>query len=220
MIKRKPASIWPLQVKNSHHFCTGVTLDIDADGKLKWTVDRAAQKFKYGTIRAGNDDDTVVMSPNGSLAEFVNLLTIMFEFTGVESSELDVPEVPGLNPIQVRQTIIDQIYATPIGRDIKIVNTELCRCNMGNCAEVTSVTIEDFDPKTYGDLFKRFGWGNPEEDDPVKHHCYPDSVWLFIKPLEKLPETVHKEQSCYSEKIPCPITLNPNTAYISYSYCR
>jgi hypothetical protein len=138
----------------------------------------------------------------------------------VESSELKIPEVPGLNPIQVRQLIIDHIYATPIERDVKIVNTELCRCNMGNCAEVTSVTIEEPDPKTYGDLFSRFGWGESEYDDPVKHYCYPDSVWLFIEPLAKLPETVRKEHNCYSEKIPCPVTLDSNTAYISYSFCR
>lgn len=212
------ACLWPMTITNNHHFARGVTLNIDAKGKMTWLVDKTAQRNKYGS-RSIDGEGIMTLDLNSTGAELCNAINIMFEFTG--SDPLIVPDRAGWTPSEVRQAVIDLIYATPLERKINIVEVDLCRCNMGHCADVTGVTIEKEQPATYGDLFKLFGMrvdGN--EDDPTKHYEYPDSVWLFLEPFTKVPPFVRKTHDCWSDAIPCTVILNPDEEYISYSYCR
>lgn len=140
-------------VINTHHFSEGVTLTIH-DSKSSWTIDRENQRFKYGTAidfcgqisqKAGTLD------PVNSFDDFVLLIKLVFEFTGCEGLKIESQQ----NLTQ--WDIINHIYNTPLEHHVRFVHVGRCGCNMGHCSEIVSVTIDNKDYKTYGDLMALFG---------------------------------------------------------------
>jgi hypothetical protein len=209
-----------MRVTNNHHFCNGVTLDISPEGKLTWTIDTEKQKYKYGTVRVNAVDGTLVLNPHESLEEFCKLINIMFEFTGMDPSNLVISGVFDADSVRThREKVLRTIYETPLDRPVQFVQLTTCGCNMGHCGEIVGVELQKDEPKTYDDLFKRFGPLSTNEDG-LEYYEYPDSVWLCVEPVKSFPEFVHAEHSCFSEKIPYPLQQDPAVAYIAYSYFR
>ncbi len=159
-----------MRVTNSHHFCKGFTLDIE-DGKLRWTVDKHEQRFKFGTIRVQDDGTTTVVNPLGSDEEFTSLLGLIFEFTGAHPGHLHI-KPDGVE----RQEILDLIYNQPLKRKVRLVEI-----STGGGPTITRAEMQP-PAKTYRDLFKCFGQQLTEHD--VTHYEYPDSVWLFLKVID------------------------------------
>lgn len=71
-------------ITNTHHFCKGVTLEIEQNEKnntktkLTWLLDENHQKFKYGTIRVLDGKNNIVLEPKESVEQFIKLLNLVF----------------------------------------------------------------------------------------------------------------------------------------------
>lgn len=129
----------------------------------------------------------------------------------------------GLDDIESKQALIDLIYSQPLEHRVKFINVQTCgSTQLGHDSEVCWIHIFEKDYKTYGDVMSRFGHreGNREKGE-VEYYSYPDSVWLFLKHVTKLPESIHeKGEICSKKKVPCEIKLDPNTVYLTYFYDR
>ena len=212
-------------VRNPHHFSRGVTLEI-VDGICKWKVNNEEQKNKFGTYLWGKDVETVHLNDDGyvdpkSFDDFSKLLNLVFEFTGsafycgtdsIEDHMLEIDSQSSDQEVGVSD-IFRAIYDTPLDVDIRFISFGYCGCNMGHCNDITSVTVLDEIPKTYGDVMKILGC--ERKRDELSVYEYPDSVWITIKHVteEDLPTEISKDM-CSSEKIPLSIELNPNLNYI------
>jgi hypothetical protein len=166
-----------MKVTNKHHFCQGVTLEIN-DDKLQWTVDKSAQRFKYGTIRVQDDGPVVIMDPLASNAIFIALMNMIFEFTGVPPSELEIDP-----PIIDRQEVIDRIYAQPLERKIRLVYVEeSCDCEQPyrhDCPGPQTITKLELMPlaTTYGEFPKAY---DAMIDTEQEHEFDPDTLYLHF----------------------------------------
>lgn len=212
-----------MKVTNSHHFCKGVTLEIDGE-KLRWTVDKDNQRFKYGTIRVQNGEAVMTMNPLASNEEFVSLLGLVFEFTGVNPNSLKIE----LSPISTkndetdllilqRQEVIDRIYAQSLERKVRLVRLEEeCDCEVVlhgyECPGPLKVTKLELMPlaTTYGDLLKVLG--DEYVEGGVKHYEYPDSVWLYLKELPKAHDAMIATKQEHD--------FDPGTLYLRFYYDR
>lgn len=214
-----------IRVTNPHHFSKGVTVEIDTvTKKVTWTVDENEQRFKYGTIRTIPGEKTYTLNPEDSIEDFINLLTLAFEFTGCcyHGFKTEGGQI-------IDQEIIDAIYATPLEHDIKLVFLQTCGCNMGHCDAIVGINEPKESPKTYGEVMKILG--DPSRNDqPLKYYEYPDSVWMILERIYNLPK-IHKgniasgdhweNNTCYSnEMVESDIKVDDSTIVLSFYYTR
>lgn len=214
-----------MKVTNGHHFCKGVTLEVSAEKKLTWTVDKERQKFKYGTIRVQEGGDVAVLDPNKSPDEFVNLLQVIFEFTGCCPDKLDIKhDDEKLNKdferdlTAERQSVIDLIYNYPLERKARFLWFDYgCGCDDPDChPNCPKPKISNFQmmplATTYGDLLKSLG--EKTTTGGVTYYDYPDSVWLFVKPITAF----HKAVDSVKGKLGAE--TDAETLYLRFYYDR
>ena len=111
--------------------------------------------------------------------------------------------------------VFESIYSLPIPNNLKFVCIDTCGCNMGHCTAALSIDILEFN--TVKDILKYFA--TPVETDNGIRYEYPDSVFLYLDIIEKLPE-VHIGKSCYKEKVKSDIVMDKKYTYVSIYYSR
>jgi hypothetical protein len=193
-----------MKIINKHHFSAGVVCHIDdVTNNITWS-------YKETPLVVETVDNVITA------------IQYAFRLTGVifdEYSEDNYQE----GMIYVNDTsadedtflkIVKKIYAAPLPMDVGLVYTTQCGCNMGNCANITDISVIN-DIHTYGDMIRQFGCG------PIKDvYFYPDSVMLYVKNVNStsLPT---EYQPCHGNKVvPLQYELRSNTKYISAGYCR
>ena len=210
-------------VTSSHHFSEGVKLVI-TNGKCQWYVDSEKQKHKYGTgmMTRKTDEVSGLVNPAESLDQFIKLINLIFEFTGccvAYWGEVEDSLLIDSKEDLTQWDIIKTIYDTKLEHKVNFVHIGTCGCNMGNCGAITSVTVDEIDYETYGDLMKLFGYPVADSHGNI-YYCYPDSVWFMIRQASRLPETIHKGNSCYSETIKHDKQLDSEKVYLQWEFTR
>lgn len=156
------------------------------------------------------------------MEDFILLIDIVFRFTGVcfdvsytgeFTDYFNKNKEPNMDTLE----IIQFIYKQPLERKVKFIHMQTCGCNMGYCGAITGVDVDNNEYKTYGDLMALFGDNLIIADK--NYYGYPDSVMFSIR-TAKLPKSIHSGETCYSEKIPLNISLDPDTEYLEWQFCR
>jgi hypothetical protein len=215
-------------ITNKHHFCEGITLTIK-DGKLTWSVDRDAQKYKYGTVplHIPYADRHGILDPKNSLDDFIKLLNLVFEFTGTltynkrENNAWVAHLTKNLqisDPDLSTKSVVETIYNTPLEHEVKFVEVSHCGCNMGHCGAITGVDVDSHTYKTYGEVMALIGTQAIVDD--FTYYEYPDSVLLDLEKATEFPDEIHDGYSCCYPKKKLDNVWDPNTVYLSYGFSR
>ena len=148
----------------------------------------------------------------------VEWINSLYSLTGLGYDNALV-KAPGESTKQGESSIALQlwriIYQTPLPVDVRILQVDVCGCNMGHCYQPIDITMLSI--KLFGELFTKLG---DEKSDSIGGIWfeYPDSVFLYVKQLMKFP--VCQRDSCYGLPITSELVFDPSLRYISVSYGR
>lgn len=208
-----------LVATGTHHFQKGLTLIVTGD---EW-------KWIYSSDKSGSQTNQKYLDPTNSIENFVNLIDIVFRFTGVcfdisySHTFDDCIQIKTGEDMKTMTTLelIRWIYDRPLEHKVRMVHLATCGCNMGHCGAIVGIEIDETEYQTYGDLMKLFGGPiRPKEDPDNEYYGYPDSVCLSIRYIYDLPSSIYDGNSCYSKRVPVTQTLDPNITYLSWEYSR
>lgn len=172
-------------VTNDNSFTKGVTLTIK-DGVLVWSVNHLVKRSTFNLLDQMPQFATELMNPYGSINDFVKLLTLVFEFTGVITNEYnsDVPDVLKIssNEKLTQWDIVKHIYNTPLEHKIKFVHESHRPCDMGYCNTLMGIDIDKTEYKTYGDVMNTLAFdGIYDNNDNGPYWVYPAGVLLNLE---------------------------------------
>ena len=206
-------------VTNPHHFAENIVLKIDG-GKSIW-IDKKPHSFTQRIYNLKEGEEKIY-DPK-KVDDFVRLIQIVYEFTGVLSDECshkveELLHIESENQL-TQWDIIKYIYNTTLEHKVKIVNPIFCSCGKWSCKSMGGYDISDRTYKTYGDLMGKFGYDISDVDGNI-YYSYPDSV-IFRLENEDIHGLKSAPKSCDSnERIDLDLKTDKETVYISWGFYR